>query len=76
MVVAVGTAAPFTASPSRFLFEGRYLVGINAALARNYDISPDGRRFAMIKGTATSLRQLNVVQNWFEELKRLVPTGK
>ena len=74
MVVAVGTAAPFTASPSRFLFEGRYLGGINAALARNYDISPDGRRFTMIKGAATSLRQLNVVQNWFEELKQLVPT--
>ncbi len=76
MVVAVGTAAPFTASPSRFLFEGPYLGGINSALARNYDISPDGRRFAMIKGAATSLRQLNVVQNWFEEIKRLVPTGK
>ena len=46
---------------------------------RPYDIAPDGR-FLMIRsaqadagiGTAATLI---VVQNWFEELKRLVPTN-
>ena len=42
------------------------------------DVSSDGRRFLMIKPTAGSgqtpaLQSLVVVQNWFEELKRLVP---
>jgi serine/threonine-protein kinase len=46
---------------------------------RSYDVSPDGRRFLMIKeggpsGTA-SPASLVVVQHWFEELKRLVPTN-
>jgi serine/threonine-protein kinase len=48
-------------------------------LGRTYDISPDGRRFLMIK-TASSAEgatppQIIVVQSWFEELKRLVPTN-
>jgi hypothetical protein len=45
----------------------------------NYDVSPDGQRFLMIKpndaGDAAPA-QINVVLNWFEELKRLAPTGK
>ncbi len=46
---------------------------------RNYDISKDGRRFLMIKQVderPAPVTQLKVVLNWFEELKRLVPTGK
>ncbi len=39
-----------------------------------YDISPDGQRFLMIKAVE-GVAQLNVVLNWFEELKRLVPTN-
>lgn len=46
---------------------------------RNPEISPDGRRFLMIKeatsgGETSPPPQLVVVQNWFEELKRLAPT--
>jgi hypothetical protein len=42
-------------------------------------VAPDGRRFLMIKpvGLAdqtTPPTSIVVVQNWFEELKRLVPT--
>jgi len=41
-----------------------------------YDISPDGQRFLMMKeGTAKEQSQINVILNWFEELKRLVPTN-
>ena len=47
---------------------------------RQYDISPDGKRFLMIKEAGeteetSAPTQLIVVENWFEELKRLVPTN-
>jgi len=38
-----------------------------------YDISPDGQRFLMIKREQAPA-QINIILNWFEELKRLVPT--
>lgn len=64
------------------LVEGRYFhVAINAAATgRTYDVSPDGRRFLMIKFAAGSEQtaaptKLVVVLNWAEELKRLVPSG-
>ncbi len=43
----------------------------------NYDISPDGQRFLMVShsGEDNGFTQINVVYNWFEELKRLVPTN-
>ena len=51
---------------------GGYFAG---AAGRTYDISPDGERFLMIKESAGGdSAELVVVLNWFEELKRLVPT--
>ena len=39
----------------------------------DYDVLPDGR-FVMIRSTApTDIREIVVVQNWFEALKRRVP---
>ena len=38
----------------------------------SYEVHPDGDRFLMI--TDTSADEIRIVQNWFEELKRLVPT--
>lgn len=58
------------------MFDDRYVADNGRAL---YDVSPDGRRFLMIKNEAADT-QTNVptdiilVENWFEELKRLVPT--
>jgi len=46
---------------------------------RGYDISPDGQRFLIPVFPAikpVEVTQLNLVLNWFEELKRLVPGGK
>jgi hypothetical protein len=42
-------------------------------------VSPDGQRFLIIKEEGpledtSAPNQLRVVQHWFEELKRLVPT--
>jgi serine/threonine-protein kinase len=57
------------------LFEGRFFGSSN--WGRNYDISPQGDFFILIEeGEMQSAAQINVVLNWFEELKRLVPTGK
>jgi hypothetical protein len=45
----------------------------------NYDVSPDGQRFLMLKPVEqaeAAPTRINVVLNWFEELKQKVPTGK
>ncbi|MGH9315367.1 MAG: hypothetical protein ACRD1S_19460 [Vicinamibacterales bacterium] len=54
----------------------------NSTAARNYDIMPDGRQFVVITPASTPAdsnrsptEQINVVLNWFEELKRLVPVN-
>jgi dipeptidyl aminopeptidase/acylaminoacyl peptidase len=52
----------------------------NSPLARNYDVTPDGKQFVVITpavastdSNRSSTPQINVVLNWYEELKRLVP---
>jgi Tol biopolymer transport system component len=76
MAVDVTLAPAFTASRPRLLFEGRYEISFLVSGMRFYDVSPDGR-FLMVKSdTPTAPRQLHLVVNWFEELKRLVPAGK
>jgi serine/threonine-protein kinase len=80
VAVEVADGANFTAGRPAKLVEGRYFAGATggAGLGRSYDVSPDGQRFLMIKQAATDAtsapREIIVVQNWFEELKRLVPT--
>ncbi len=37
-----------------------------------YDVASDGEHFLVVSDTSTT--EFQVVQNWFEELKRLVPT--
>ena len=51
---------------------GDYLFGSSG---RNYDISVDGTKFLMVKRADDDRREgkIVVVQNWLEELKRLVP---
>jgi serine/threonine-protein kinase len=60
----------------RLLFEGNYRVPPSIAFGRTYDLSPDGKRFLMIQESEPPPppTQYNIVLNWFEELKRLVPT--
>ena len=75
MVVDVPTSPDLKLSTPRALFEQRYAFG-SAQTVPNYDVSPDGQRFLMIKDESSSGR-LNIVLNWFEELNRLVPaTGR
>ncbi len=64
----------FNAETPTLLFEQSYLSNDNVS---NYDVSPDGQRFVMVKegDQESEPPQINVILNWFEELKRLVPTG-
>ena len=62
----------FTAGRPYKLFEGNY-AAFNQG-RQTYDVSPDGKRFVMIKPAETPT-PIIVVQNWTEELKRLVPTN-
>ncbi|MBZ5662512.1 MAG: protein kinase [Acidobacteriia bacterium] len=76
MAVEIATQPGFAAGKARMLFEGQYVP--TPATFPNYDVSPDGQRFLMLKAAeqATAPNQINVVLNWFEELKQKVPTGK
>jgi eukaryotic-like serine/threonine-protein kinase len=77
MAVEISTQPAFAASKPRMLFEGRYEP--TPVTFPNYDVSRDGQRFLMLKPTGqaeAAPTQINLVLNWTEELKRLVPTGK
>ena len=73
MVVGVQSEPAFSSGRPQLVFEGPYLTDLFAT--SNYDISPDGQRFLMIKEEEGQQDQINVVLNWTEELKRLVPTN-
>ena len=68
MSVAVQTEPEFRADAPKVMFEGPYLnvPGVS------YDVAPDGQHFIMIEENQNQAptTQLNVVLNWFEELKR------
>jgi len=76
MVVAIETEPELSVGTPRLLFEGRFLPVLSGdEPGSSYDISPDGQRFLMIKREQDLVpTELIVILNWFEELKRLVPT--
>ena len=61
------------------VIEGEYATGAPAS-GRNYDVSEDGKLFLMVKQTAGSQAaaapQIQLVQHWADELKRLVPAAR
>ena len=76
MAVDITTQPAFQAGTPRMLFEGNYERRNNET---NFDVSADGQRFLMIKPSeqeAQAATQIHVVLNWFEELKRRVPSGQ
>ena len=76
MAVDVAAQPSFAAGKPKLLFEGPYQP--TPATLSNYDVSPDGQRFLMLKPVAAAEAaptQINIVLNWFEELKRRVPSG-
>jgi len=76
-VADVQTKPSFSVGRPRLLFENRRLSVINPV--RGYDISLDDQSFLMVKSEEREPRPMTemiLIQNWFEEIKRLVPTGK
>jgi eukaryotic-like serine/threonine-protein kinase len=69
-----GTARAFTSSIPTRLFAGSFS---GAGRDSSFDVAPDGQRLVMIKSDeASALRQLTIVQNRFDDLKRLAPTTR
>jgi len=76
MVVPVRTEPTLSLSAPKSLFRSIY-ASIGSAPGTPWDVSRDGKRFLMIKEpgiTATGVPlKINIVVNWFEELKQRVP---
>ena len=82
MGASLRTDPTFSVETPKMLFRGTYISSVLAFGSWDFstwDMSPDGRRFLMMKelGAATPAergpRKINVVLNWFEELKLRVP---
>jgi len=81
MAVRVSTASGFSAGHPQELWKGHYSHGMSTSCgpagltSSNYDVTPDGKRFLMIKDedqdSATS-KQIIVALGWADELNRLV----
>jgi serine/threonine protein kinase/Tol biopolymer transport system component len=70
VALAVGSDGSISTTPRR-LFDRS---GFYISRFHSYDVSPDGKRFLMIRRDPESApRQLNVILNWSEELEKLVP---
>jgi serine/threonine protein kinase len=80
MAVAVETEPAFKAGKPDTLFRGTY-IRFSPLEGHPWDISRDGKRFLMLKEVAStgkpaaakSTQKINIVVNWFEELKQRVP---
>jgi len=75
MAVDVTTQPAFSAGTPRKLFEGQYVESPTGSTG--YSISPDGQRFLRIQTSVPEppLTQINIVLNWFEELKQRSSPG-
>ena len=72
MAVETTTQPSFSAGKPRMLFEGQYVTTAFPNMSAAYDVSADGQRFLMVKQGEQVPTQINVVQNWFHDLKQRV----
>jgi len=73
LAVSVDTDSGFVFGNAAVVIEGMFATGLGG---RTYDVTADGERFLVMKDVAVSAStsRFVVVENWFEELERLVPT--
>lgn len=74
LAVSIDTTPTFAASNPRVLFSGPYRQsGPNRG--HTYDVAPDGQSFLMIREAENdgAASEFIVIQNWLDELERLVP---
>jgi serine/threonine-protein kinase len=78
MAVEVEADPTFSAGKPTILFQGEYMYAGNPSL-NPWDISLDGKRFLMVKQAEAATTEeesrpkINIILNWFEELKDRVP---
>jgi Tol biopolymer transport system component len=80
MKVDVESKPSFKLGNPELLFSGNY-DRLSPESGQAWDISPDGKKFIMMKPAVSAdasskpeeLQQINLVLNWFEELKQRVP---
>jgi serine/threonine-protein kinase len=80
MRVGVARGPTWAATAPKKLFDGHYSAAAFHS-GRTYDVSPDGRRFLMVKdGAAADAHatpaSMVIVLNWLDELKRRVLTNE
>jgi eukaryotic-like serine/threonine-protein kinase len=79
IAVAVETEPTLKLGKPEILFHGGYVP--SSSTENTWDVSPDGKRFLMMKELAPSAsataaegpRKINIVLHWFEELKQRAP---
>ena len=71
MSVEIKTTPELDIGIPTVLFSGSY--GSRPAFRPNYDITPDGDRFLMTLSDDPGVTEINIILNWFEELKERVP---
>jgi serine/threonine-protein kinase len=81
IAVVVEHGPTFRVGTPRMLFEADYVLEADQSGAHNYDVSRDGQRFLMLAPATPAVGEeirprIAVVQNWGDELKRLVPTNQ
>jgi len=76
MAAEIQTDPEWGVKPPKVLFSGN----LNVTWFPTYDVAPDGRFLMLREGESAKIletpQQIILVQNWFEELKRLCPAGK
>lgn len=79
IAVTIESEPRFSAGSPVILFSGSYVF----PAPPGYDVTADGKRFILLKsgstevpGTVSQQTNLVVVENWFEELKRLAPPSQ
>ena len=69
---AITADGAFDAEAPQLLFERA--IDFDGFPKRVFDVTPDGQRFLVVDAPDTSRDEIVVVENWFAELERLVPT--
>jgi serine/threonine-protein kinase len=72
MAVDVDLGVAFRAGTPRPLFGDVYDTDSGGRGIPNYDVTPDGERFVMVRRDASAQGEVVVVLNWAEELRRLL----
>jgi dipeptidyl aminopeptidase/acylaminoacyl peptidase len=72
LAAGIATTPALAVTGRQVLFEGQYMSG---SRERNYDVSPDGTRFLMLRHAGEDAPQATVVLNWLATLRARTGAG-